>query len=106
MERLALEMQFHMYRLGNRAQVAQLYGISKDTLRYVYPVSDVDKYNNGQLIDINGLLARKCIGCNTARDITDFHSKSNNLSGCGNTCFRCLRADRLHRQYLAVRSKS
>lgn len=107
MSHLTHEMQYHMYRLGNRAQLAQLYGISKETLRDVYPVSDIDKYMSGQLISIGGILARKCICCNTAREINKFHSKSTNLSGCGNTCLDCItinrRVSKLREQYLAVR---
>lgn len=110
MSHLAHEMQYHMYRLGNRSQVAQLYGISKETLRAVYPVSEIDKYMSGQLINIGGLLVRKCIVCNTAREIDRFPSKATNLSGCGNTCHDCLttqrRVSKLRAQYLAVRSKS
>lgn len=110
MQKLAHEMQYHMYRLGNRSQVAQLYGISKETLRYVYPVSVIDKYRAGQLIEIGGLLARLCSACGTARELDRFHSKATTLSGCGNTCDSCRttqrRSEKLHAQYLAVRSKA
>lgn len=109
MSKLAREFQFHVQRLGNRAHVAQLYGISKETLREVFPVSELEQYHAGQLISIGGFLVRKCIACNTARELDKFQSKASNLSGCGNTCHDCLttqrRSSKLHAQYLAVRSK-
>lgn len=105
---LAHELQYHIQRLGNRAHVAQLYRISKDTLRDIHPITDIERFHAGQLISIGGLLVRKCVSCNTARELDQFQSKASNLSGCGNTCHSCLttqrRASRLHAQYLVVRN--
>jgi hypothetical protein len=105
----AHEVQFHMYRLGRRNRVAQLYVKNKDTFREFYPTTDIDKYMNGQIISIGGLLARMCVACGTAREIERFVSKATNSSGCGNTCDSCRttqrRTEKLHAQYLTVRSK-
>lgn len=106
----AHEMQFHMYRLGKREHVAQLYGIGTRKLRKVYPISEIDQYNMGNLIIIGGILARKCYSCGTARELDRFHSKSTTSTGCGSNCIDCCttkrRSDKLHAQYLAVRSKT
>lgn len=99
----ASEVQFHVLRLGNRQDVATLFRVNKDTLRKVSQRSDMERYMAGELVDIGGLLVRKCIACHTARTIDEFVSKSPNKSGCGNTCYRCRRANSLHKQYLRVR---
>lgn len=99
----AHEVQFHLQRLGRRDHVAQLLGVSKDTLRAISPRSELERYQAGELVTIGEHLARKCIGCETARPIDDFVSKSPNNSGCGNLCKQCRRARSLHKMYLRVR---
>lgn len=100
------EVQFHMYRLGSRQKVASLFGMGTDALRSISPRSDMERYMSGELISIGGILARKCIACETARPIDQFVSKAPNKSGCGNTCDSCRRANSLHKMYLRVRRRN
>lgn len=96
-------VQFHMYRLGRREYVARLFGVNKESLREVFPRSEMERYMSGELISIGKHPVRKCVVCETARHIEDFVSKSSNKSGCGNTCSSCRRAVSLHKMYIRVR---
>lgn len=109
MEHPVAQVQYHMYRLGVRSHVAMLYQRNKDTFREHYPTTEIDKYMNGQLITIGEHIVRKCIVCETARELERFVSKATNSSGCGNTCDVCrgraCRARYLQRMAAKVRIK-
>lgn len=83
------ELQFHMYRLGSRRRVARLYGIRKDTLCALFPVTDVDRFMSGQMVNIGGILAKRCNLCGTARELESFWSDNDRASGCGAWCKLC-----------------
>lgn len=83
------ELQFHMYRLGSRRRVASLYRVRKETLSSVFPITDVDRFMSGQMINIGGILAKRCNLCGTARELESYWSDDDRASGCGAWCKSC-----------------
>ena len=83
------ELQFHMYRLGARCRVARLYGVRLCTIRKALPVTDVDRFMSGQMINIGGILAKRCNLCGTARELESYWTDDDRASGCGAWCKSC-----------------
>jgi hypothetical protein len=83
------ELQFHMYRLGSRCRVARLYQMRTSKLYAIFPVTDVDRFMSGQMVDIGGILAKRCSLCGTARELESFRSDNDRASGCGAWCKPC-----------------
>jgi len=83
------ELQFHMYRLGSRRWLARLYGMRLCTLRTMFPVTDVDRFQAGQMINIGGILAKRCNLCGTARELEQYWADQDRASGCGAWCRSC-----------------
>ena len=83
------ELQFHMYRLGSRRNVALLYGVRTTTMYKMLPVTDVDKFMSGQMINIGGILAKRCNKCGTARELESYWADQDRASGCGAWCKGC-----------------
>lgn len=83
------EIRFHVMRLGNRKNVAQLYGCGYVTVYQALPLQDIDLYARGQMVSIGGILAKKCLKCGTARELERFWSAPSAASGCRETCDSC-----------------
>lgn len=83
------ELRFHVLRLGSRKAAAQLYGVSYVRYYQDLPVSDLDRYRRGQMVMIGGVLAKKCLKCETARELQYFWVHSQSRSGCRETCEFC-----------------
>jgi len=85
----AHEIRFHVMRLGNRKAVAELYGCGYVSVYQALPLDDVDLYQRGQMVNIGGVLAKKCLACGTARELERFQSNPSAKSGCRETCDVC-----------------
>lgn len=83
------ELQFHMYRLGARRRVALLYGVRLGTLFSKFPVNDVDRFMSGQMINLGGILCKRCNLCGTARELEHYWADGDRASGCGAWCKSC-----------------
>lgn len=83
------ELRFHLMRLGKRKDVAKLYGVCAGTIYKYLPVEDIDRYRQGQAINICGILAKKCLKCNVARELEYFWVNPSAKSGCRETCDFC-----------------
>lgn len=97
------ELRFHVMRLGSRQAAAKLYGVSYVRYYQDLPLADVDRYRRGQMVMIGGVLAKKCLSCQTARELQHFWLHSQSKSGCRETCEFC-RVDvseRLYREMAA-----
>ena len=88
------ELRFHMYRLGSRRRVGRLYGVRKDTICELLPVSDIDRFMTGQMVNIGGILAKRCARCGTARELEAYWTDDDRASGCGARCKLCRRLKR------------
>lgn len=65
------------------------------------PVTDFDHYRRGQMMMIGGVLAKKCLKCETARELQYFMDHSQSRSGCRETCEFC-KIRRSEEEYLAM----
>lgn len=83
------ELRFHVMRLGNRKRVAEMYGVGYVSVYQALPISDVDLYRRGKMVNIGGILAKKCIMCSTARELQHFWANPSAKSGCRETCYFC-----------------
>lgn len=86
------ELRFHWYRLGNRASLARLFRIGLTTLTRLLPEDDTDRYMRGQMVNISGILAKRCVRCGTAREVESFYVDNARASGCAATCQKCREA--------------
>lgn len=86
------ELRFHWYRLGNRASLAMLFDIGLKTITRLLPEDDTDRYMRGQMVNISGILAKKCLSCGTAREVEQFHIDNARASGCRAACQKCREA--------------
>lgn len=83
------EIRFHVMRLGSRKNVAKLYGCGYVTVYQALPLQDIDRYNQGQMVNICGIMAKKCLKCGTARELERFWANPSAASGCRETCDSC-----------------
>lgn len=86
------ELRFHWYRLGNRESLARLFRVGVNTLTRLLPEDDTDRYMRGQMVNIGGILAKKCLSCGTAREVEHFQVDNARASGCRATCQKCREA--------------
>lgn len=86
------ELRFHWYRLGNRASLAMLFDMGLKTITRLLPEDDTDRYMRGQMVNISGILAKKCLSCGTAREVEQFYIDNARASGCRETCQKCREA--------------
>lgn len=82
------EIRFHLYRLGSRKDVAELYGVGQGSVYQALPISDVDRYQQGQMVSISGIMAKKCFKCGVAWPLEKFWA-CNSKSGCRESCENC-----------------
>lgn len=85
----AHEIRFHVMRLGNRKNVAELFGCGYVTVYQALPLQDIDRLSQGQMVAIGGILAKKCLQCGTARELERFWANPSAASGCRETCDVC-----------------
>lgn len=85
----AAELQFHWMRLGNRPDVAKLFGFSKDLMPRLLPESEQQRYMRGQMVNVGGILAKRCAVCMTARELDSFYADEDRASGCRAVCDIC-----------------
>jgi hypothetical protein len=83
------ELRFHVLRLGSRKEAAKLYGVSMVRYYQDLPVTDFDHYRRGQMVMIGSVLAKKCLKCETARELQYFWIHTQSKSGCRETCEFC-----------------
>lgn len=83
------EIRFHVMRLGSRQQVAKLYGCGYVSVYQALPLEEIDLYQRGQMINIGGVLCKKCLNCGTARELERFWANPSAKSGCRETCDVC-----------------
>lgn len=97
------ELRFHVLRLGSRKAAAKLFGVSMVRYYQDLPVTDFDHYRRGQMVMIGGVLAKKCLRCETARELQYFWVHSQSKSGCRETCEFCrvAESERLYREMIA-----
>lgn len=86
------ELRFHWYRLGNRVSIARLFRRGLTELSRVFPEDDTDRYMRGQMVNISGILAKRCVRCCTASEIEQFEIDNDRASGCRSTCQKCREA--------------
>lgn len=84
----AAELRFHVHRLGSRTRVARLYQVRETAIYEALPVVPFDHYRRGMMVNIGGILAKKCLKCGVARELESFWA-SNSKSGCRETCNHC-----------------
>lgn len=80
----------HMLDGATREQAAAACGISSRSAFRHAPVTDRDRLHAGMMVNIGGILARRCAQCEVTKRLDDFPPRSSNASGCGSTCLRCL----------------
>lgn len=85
----AAELQFHWMRLGNRPNVAKLFGFSKDRMATLLPETDQQRYMRGQMVNLGGILAKRCVVCMTARELDRYYADEDRASGCRAVCDIC-----------------
>lgn len=85
----AHEIRFHVMRLGNRKRVAELYGVGYVTVYQALPLEQVDLYQRGQMVNIGGIMCKRCLKCQTARELEHFWANPSAKSGCRETCYFC-----------------
>jgi len=97
------ELRFHVLRLGSRKAAAKLYGVSEWSYYRDLPSDHVDHYRRGQMVMVGGVLAKKCLRCETARELQYFMDHSQSKSGCRETCEFCrvAESERLYREMIA-----
>lgn len=83
------ELQFHWMRLGNRPSVAKLFGFSNDRMSALLLETDQQRYMRGQMVNIGGILVKRCAFCLTAREVEHFGSDEARASGCKAECSFC-----------------
>lgn len=86
------ELRFHWYRLGNREGLKKLFKVGTATLAKLMPEDHTDRYMRGQMVNISGILAKKCVSCGTAREAEQFYIDNARASGCRATCQKCREA--------------
>lgn len=82
-------LMYHIQRLGSRRDVALLFGVGKNRISKLLPMTDQERYSSGEMVNISGVLARKCNTCHTARELEHFQANPSNKSGCKHTCSYC-----------------
>ena len=83
------ELQFHWMRLGNRPAVAKLFGFSKDRMATLLVETDQQRYMRGQMVNVGGILAKRCAVCMTARELDRYYIDEDRASGCRSMCDIC-----------------
>lgn len=83
------ELRFHVHRLGSRKAAAKLYGVSYVRYYQDLPTIDFDRYRRGQMVMIGNIAVKKCLACDTARELQHFWSNPSAKSGCRETCYFC-----------------
>lgn len=83
------QLQFHWMRLGNRSDVAKLFGITLETIAARLPVTDTQRFMRGQQVPIGPYLVKRCMGCGTARMLEEFYADNARASGCRAYCESC-----------------
>lgn len=82
------ELRFHFLRLGSRADVATLYGVGARLIFERLPLRDIDTLRKGEMVNIGGVLAKRCRVCHVTRQLEDFRAAVTR-SGCGSECKHC-----------------
>jgi len=88
LEATEAELRFHTHRLGSRTRVARLYQVSPIAIYNALPVVPFDHYRRGMMVNIGGIMAKKCKRCGVARELESYWA-SNSKSGCRETCNHC-----------------
>ena len=86
------ELRYHWYRLGNRLSLCALFRTGTEAITRVLPEDDTDRYMRGQMVNISGILAKKCPYCGTAREIEKFEVDNARASGVRAKCQVCREA--------------
>lgn len=82
-------IRFHMRRAGGRKRFADLTGIPLRRVDRDAPQDETDAYHRGEMVSIGGLLVKKCVVCQVARQLESYHADNTNRSGCRPTCAIC-----------------
>lgn len=85
----AAQLRFHLHRLGNRRDVASLFGAKLDRVCAALPVENIDRLYAGELVLIGRVLAKRCASCGVTRELEHFNAKSATTGGCGAQCDQC-----------------
>lgn len=83
------ELRFHWYRLGSRSRVARLFQVDEKRLAVRMPFGTLDAFALGRMFSIGGILAKRCNGCGTARELERFQADEDRASGCRAVCDSC-----------------
>lgn len=75
--------------LGSRARVAKTIGAATRVMLREYPIDHVDDMQNGRMVNIGGILAKRCSRCEVTRELAHFYSDSTSASGCSAECMIC-----------------
>lgn len=74
-----------------RAQAARLLHVCACTVSAAFPVTDRDRLNAGQAVQIGGIWAKRCNVCRTTKELDRFTIRSERVSGHESTCNDCKR---------------
>lgn len=82
------ELRFHFYRLGSRDNVARLYDVHPKCVFRELPLRDIDTLLRREMVNIGGILAKRCRACGVTRELEHYLSDKSR-SGCGPDCDSC-----------------
>lgn len=83
------EMRFHKMRAGGWLALCEGMGITSGTLQRMMINRDVDRLHNGGMVNIGGILAKRCVKCEVTRQLDSFQNDRDKKSGVGGHCNIC-----------------
>ena len=85
----AAELEFHWMRLRDRVALSRLFRVSVAKITRALPVSDTQRFMRGQMVNVGGILAKRCAVCMTARELDRYYTDEDRASGCRAVCDIC-----------------
>jgi len=85
----AAEWRYEVHLRGSRDAVAKHWRIAQGSVYQALPVIAYDHYRRGMMVNIGGVLAKKCWKCGVARELEHFWGNSASKSGCREMCTFC-----------------
>lgn len=84
-------LRFHARRAGSVAILCEAIGISQTGYYKQVPRLDVDLLHLGEMVNIGGILAKRCSHCEVTKELAAYGELNSTKSGASPCCVECRR---------------
>lgn len=83
------QFRFHIMRAGSWELFEKYIGVPHGKTRKFKKVRDIDSLQNGRMVNIGGILVKRCPNCEVAWPLNKYHAQNLNASGVAGRCESC-----------------